>query len=40
MFRTDGMSAREWLMVVGATSAVLWLGEAYRGVCRLLERKR
>ncbi|MBO1364067.1 calcium-translocating P-type ATPase, PMCA-type [Prevotella sp. A2931] len=39
MFRTDGMSAREWLVVVGATSAVLWLGEAWRWACRLLESK-
>ena len=34
MFRTDGMSLREWLVIIGATSVVLWAGEFYRAVKR------
>ncbi len=30
MFRTDGMSLREWLTVVGLTAAVVLCGEVYR----------
>lgn len=40
MFRTDGMSLREWAIVIGSTSLVFWLGEAYRWVGRLIEKKK
>ena len=30
MFRTDGMSLKEWAIVVSSTSIVLWAGEVYR----------
>lgn len=40
MFRTDGMSAHEWFIVVASTSLVLWIGEAYRCVCRVIGKKK
>lgn len=40
MFRTDGMSLREWATVIASTSLVFWLGEAYRWVGRLMEKKK
>src|SRR3712207_5798993 len=40
MFRTDGMSLREWAIVIASTSLVFWLGEAYRWVGRLMEKKK
>ena len=34
MFRTDGMSLKEWLIVIGSTSVVVVLGELYRLIKR------
>ena len=39
MFRTDGMSAKEWTIVMGLTSLVLWIGEGYRILSGLGKRK-
>jgi Ca2+-transporting ATPase len=36
MFRTSPMTTEEWLIIIGATSVVLWAGEIYR----LWRRKR
>ena len=40
MFRTEPLSLKEWLILLGATSVVLWAGELYRLVRRVMERKR
>ena len=39
MFRTDGMSVKEWAVVTIATSAVMWIGEAWRLYKRIKEKK-
>lgn len=38
MFRTDGMSWREWVMVIGSTAFVVLLGELYRLIKRRICR--
>ena len=35
MFRTDPLSATEWLAIIAGTSPVMWLGELWRAVKRL-----
>lgn len=40
MFRTVPLSPLEWLYVIVGTSPVLWLGELWRFVMRLSERKK
>ena len=35
MFRTDPLSATEWLAIIASTSPVMWLGELWRAVKRL-----
>jgi len=40
MFRTDGMSLHEWLLVIVSTSVVLWAGELWRFFKRMKESKR
>lgn len=39
MFRTDGMSLVEWLVVIGTTSVVMWMGELARWIGRRRDRK-
>ena len=39
MFRTDGMSLVEWLVVIGTTSVVMWMGELTRWIGRRRDRK-
>ena len=35
MFRTEPLSLTEWLVIVIATSAVLWIGELWRWIKRI-----
>ena len=35
MFRTEPLSATEWLAIIGGTSVVLWAGELYRLIRRI-----
>ena len=37
LFRTVPLELRDWLIIVGATSAVLWVGEGLRALGRLRE---
>ena len=39
MFRTVPLSLTEWLVIIGATSIVLWVGEIWRAFKRLLAKK-
>ena len=39
MFRTVPLSFKEWILIIVSTSLVLWAGEAYRLLKRMLERK-
>lgn len=39
MFRTVPLSLTEWAAIIGGTSIVLWAGELYRGIKRMLVRK-
>ena len=39
VFRTVPLTPGEWLVVIGATSAVLWIGEIYRASARLFGKK-
>lgn len=39
MFRTQPLSAEEWLIITGATSVVLIAGELWRGIKRIKEDK-
>lgn len=38
VFRTEPLPAIEWLYIIGATSAVLWIGELWRGIKRLTKK--
>lgn len=38
VFRTEPLPAIEWLYIIGATSAVLWIGELWRGIKRLTHK--
>ena len=40
MFRTVPLSLTEWLVIIGATSIVLWLGEIWRAFKRLLAKRK
>ena len=40
MFRTVPLSLTEWLVIIGATSIVLWVGEIWRAFKRLLARRK
>ena len=40
MFRTVPLSLTEWLVIIGATSIVLWVGEIWRAFKRLLDRRK
>lgn len=35
MFRTDGMSWQEWLVIIALTSVVMWIGEIWRLIKRV-----
>mgnify|MGYP002227892815 CR=1 FL=1 len=39
MFRTEPLSAMEWITIIGATSIVMWVGEIWRGIKRLRCKK-
>lgn len=39
MFRTEPLSATEWITIIGATSVVMWVGEIWRGIKRLRCKK-
>ena len=40
MFRTVPLSLTEWLVIIGATSIVLWVGEIWRALKRLLVKRK
>ena len=40
MFRTVPLSLTEWLVIIGATSIVLWIGEIWRVFKRLLAKRK
>ena len=40
MFRTVPLSLTEWLVIIGATSIVLWIGEIWRAFKRLLAKRK
>ena len=40
MFRTTPLSLHEWLLIVGSTSVVLWVGELWRGFKRMIAKRR
>ena len=39
MFRTVPLSLLQWVKIFAATSVVLWIGEIYRGVMRVRDKK-
>ena len=39
MFRTVPLSFHEWILVIGATSMVLWAGELWRWMRRIKTKK-
>ena len=39
MFRTVPLSLTEWLVIIGSTSVVLWVGELWRAFCRMLTKR-
>lgn len=38
MFRTDPLSLQEWLVIIAATSPVMWIGEIWRGIKRVMNK--
>lgn len=40
MFRTTPLSLHEWLLIIGSTSVVLWVGELWRGFQRMIAKRR
>ena len=40
MFRTVPLSLTEWLVIIGATAIVLWVGEIWRAFKRLLAKRK
>ena len=40
MFRTVPLSASEWGFIIASTSVVLWVGEIWRGIRRLVAKKK
>ena len=38
MFRTEPLPATTWLYIILGTSPVLWAGEGYRLICRLMKK--
>lgn len=40
MFRTTPLSFHEWLLIIGSTSVVLWVGELWRTFKRMIAKRR
>lgn len=40
MFRTTPLLLHEWLLIVGSTSVVLWVGELWRAFKRMIAKRR
>ena len=40
MFRTTPLSLHEWLLIIGSTSVVLWVGELWRAFKRMIVKRR
>ena len=40
MFRTTPLSLHEWLLIIGSTSVVLWVGELWRTIKRMIAKRR
>ena len=40
MFRTTPLSLHEWLLIIGSTSVVLWVGEIWRALKRMIAKRR
>ena len=40
MFRTTPLSLHEWLLIIGFTSVVLWVGELWRAFKRMIAKRR
>lgn len=40
MFRTTPLSLHEWLLIIGSTSVVLWVGELWRTFKRMIAKRR
>lgn len=40
MFRTTPLSIHEWLLIIGSTSVVLWVGELWRAFKRMIAKRR
>lgn len=40
MFRTTPLSLHEWLLIIGSTSVVLWAGELWRTIKRMIAKRR
>ena len=40
MFRTTPLTLHEWLLIIGSTSVVLWVGELWRAFKRMIAKRR
>lgn len=40
MFRTTPLSLHEWLLIIGSTSVVLWVGELWRAFKKMIAKRR
>lgn len=40
MFRTTPLSLHEWLLIIGSTSVILWVGELWRTFKRMIAKRR
>ena len=40
MFRTTPLSIHEWLLIIGSTSIVLWVGEIWRALKRMIAKRK
>ncbi len=40
MFRTTPLSLHEWLLIIGSTSIVLWVGELWKAFKRMIAKRR
>lgn len=40
VFRTEPLSAMEWVYIIAGTSLVLWVGEIWRGIKRLAQKNK
>jgi len=38
VFRTEPLPALEWAYIIAGTSVVLWIGEIWRGVKRMMKK--